>query len=71
MYNYHMNSKQPLSQSAVDEALDNAIENGYPVNTWTAFEVADDLTELDCDFEGYDRPDLIPFVEDWQARHPA
>lgn len=61
----------PLNQTEVDQALDEAIRNGYPVNTWTAFEVADDLTELDCDFEGYDPRDVKPFVEDWQRRHPA
>lgn len=63
-----MNNKK-ITQADIDEALNNAIENGYdePLEL-SAEEVALDLIECTQTFEDELPQTLIPFIEDWKKR---
>lgn len=53
--------------------LDAAIENGYPIDTWTAEDIALDLLAFAADFEDdiWTVPKLLPHVEAWLAKRKA
>lgn len=60
-----------ITQDMVNEALDNAIENGYNMKKMAPIRVAIDLCTYDSRFEGLD-PDSLEFtqvvrmVQTWQ-----
>ena len=55
-----------LTQEAVSEALNQALENGYDFTYEKPTVVAADLTDCHSDFNGDDVLALVPFVVAWQ-----
>jgi hypothetical protein len=62
-------------QALVDEALDNATDNGYDMFDLPEV-VAVDMATFDSDIETLveeefdgDECELVPYIEDWQVRH--
>lgn len=51
-------------------ALDNATDNGYDFDGWTAEAIVDDLVMYDVDFENYDMQDVFlrNAVENWMQK---
>jgi hypothetical protein len=52
--------------SFVVEAYQNAIENGYDLDTWTAQEVAEDMCTYDSEVENYFIEDVVYCVEHYR-----
>ena len=42
-----------------------ALENGYPLDTWTADAIADDLARYSPALDDRDPAELVPYVKDW------
>ncbi len=51
----------------VAKSLDNAIENGYELDEWSAREIAEDVHEYDSQFEDVEPIELVPHVEAWKG----
>lgn len=58
-------------RSDVFESLDNAIENGFPVDLWPTNQVATDMCDCDATFEGHDPWELVKYIEAWKFRRAA
>ncbi len=52
-------------RESVFEALDNAVENGYPMREWKIEAILDDLLMCDADLEDLERAVVEPFVVKW------
>jgi hypothetical protein len=52
---------------AMREALDNALENGYDITTWTVEAMMFDLMMCCADADGAVYDELKPIVERWLA----
>ena len=52
-------------RAIVFESLDNAVENGYLFEGWTAEEIADDLVTYCSTVSPYTTDDLTPHVNAW------
>lgn len=60
---------QEVTQQKVDEALNNALENGYDYRRYDNHEeLAIDIGSYDAGLEGAEPEQLIPLIKDWQAR---
>lgn len=59
-----------ITQEIINRNLDHAMENGYPVNTWTVEEIVADLLaySVDCEDEE-DGTALTPLVKVWYDAH--
>lgn len=55
----------------VFESLNNAVENGFNVRSWTPDSLTDDLMAYDADLERCDRSSVLLAVREWMdaARH--
>jgi hypothetical protein len=51
----------------VAESLQNAIENGFEVASWTPDFLTDDLMAFDADLEKCSRADVLAAVKEWLA----
>lgn len=58
-------------RSTVEQALDNALDNDYPVDKDDANEVAEDLVQHHPDLEGCAPAALAPLVAQWQRNRSA
>jgi len=58
-----------ITQKAVSESLQNAIENGYDLLSWSDDEIAQDLGTYDDQFGGADPGMLIPFIRTFREQH--
>lgn len=56
--------------SLVCEALENAIDNGWPMMNWPAQYIADDLTTYCADFQSYSPTELVLHIEKWKQNRP-
>jgi hypothetical protein len=67
-----MADPKAFTQEAVDQALNQAFENGHMLVSTPARTVAIDMMTYNIDFETEADEDaiavLVPLVEDWQAR---
>jgi hypothetical protein len=54
-----------ITEAAVHESLDTAIDNGYELDEWPAWNIADDLKDYDATFEEADPKDLLPHIKTW------
>ena len=57
-----------ITQERINESLDNATINGYPLKQWTPETIAQDLIEYDVDFEEVDPVLLVPFIKNWLGK---
>ena len=55
----------PLMQASLNLSLNNAMENGYELDLWSAEAISRDLSCYDEDFECEDPSTLIPFIQEW------
>lgn len=49
----------------VFESLNNAVENGFDVRSWTPDFLTDDLMTIDADLERCDRACVLSAVREW------
>lgn len=61
----------PDLQAKVNEALDNAVDNGYTVWLWPAAQIAKDMTRHDAALEKEDVWELVPYIQAWQEQYKA
>ena len=60
-----------ITQSQVSQALDQALENGYPIDQWQINFVVEDLMTYAKEFESTSASDLVPLIEQWKASRQA
>lgn len=60
-----------ITQEQVDRSLNSAIDNGYDIETWPAWKIAEDIHEYDASFEDLHPPTLVPYIQDWLDRRIA
>jgi hypothetical protein len=53
-------------QKHVDEALNNALENGYDFDGWTTLQIAVDLCRCDVECEKYEPEMIADYVNSWR-----
>lgn len=58
-------------KTRVFASLNNAIDNGFDVRSWTPDFLTDDLMSYDADLEGCDRASVLAAVTEWLAERPA
>lgn len=56
-----------VSQFWVNDSLDNAVINGYPVVDMTDELIASDMSNQVAMFDGYPPTALIPYIKVWKA----
>lgn len=58
-----------ITQRQVDADLQNALDNGYPMLSWTVPQIIEDLIQCCSDYETVSPAELRPFVEEWKRNH--
>lgn len=58
-----------ITQEIVNDSMNNAIDNGYNFDGWTAKEIARDIAEYDSRFEGVNISDYSPFIWKWKENN--
>lgn len=55
------------TQVQVNEALANALDNGFDFTNTDPLEVAEDLGRFNADFESVEPEELVPYIIEWQS----
>ena len=58
-----------ISQEAVNRALNNAVDSGYPVGEWTIQAILDDLIRCSKEFEDAQKSVLVPMIAKWKSHY--
>ncbi len=56
-------------EQKVFDSLDNAVNNGYDLSTFSIEEIANDLKEYDSDMAKIKPEKLIPIIRKWRLKH--
>ena len=54
----------------VFESNDNAVENGYEIDVWPAWKIAEDISEYDAELESFTHAELLPHITAWLNQRP-
>lgn len=60
-----------ITQQQVNQTLNNALENGYPIDQWPIQFLIEDIILYDKQFENVKASDIIPFIKRWKSKYPT
>lgn len=55
-------------QKTVNEAMENAVDNGYSFGGWTFLQIAEDVVSYDKDLEVEPAASLVPMIKEWYRK---